>query len=166
MKGSTLTTRLAWCFAFVVVVAFAGPRPVGAQGKTVGAWDQSIALEAKNDLKGAERVLLDAYGATPQSYDVSLRLAWLSLRMREPNVAIERYRRARGMKDATPEATQGLASALTMGGFVAIDRGDMAAARGAFGEAVTLDPHLAKTLLVQRVVGPFAISNEVKVRLQ
>ncbi|MCE7893412.1 MAG: hypothetical protein DYH12_27530, partial [Sorangiineae bacterium PRO1] len=51
--------------------------PSDAQAEQrVGAWDRSVELERAGDLRGARALLLAAWGSAPESYEVSVRLAW------------------------------------------------------------------------------------------
>lgn len=106
----------------------------------VGAWDRSVELERAGDPRAARELLLSAWGPAPDSYEVSVRLAWLTLEMRRPHEAIALYRRARSLPGAGPEATRGLASALTRDGFDALEAGERGRARRNFEEALRLFP--------------------------
>ncbi|GMV13847.1 MAG: hypothetical protein AMXMBFR56_20710 [Polyangiaceae bacterium] len=115
--------------------------PSDAQAEQrVGAWDRSVELERAGDLRGARALLLAAWGSAPESYEVSVRLAWLTLELGRPSEAIPLYRRARALPGAGPEATRGLASALVRDGFAAVEAGDRALARRRFEEALRLLP--------------------------
>lgn len=115
--------------------------PTDAQAdQRVGAWDRSVELERAGDPRGARELLLAAWGPAPESYEVSVRLAWLTLELGRPNEAIALYRRARELPGAGPEATRGLASALVRAGFDAVEAGDRPLARRRFEEALELFP--------------------------
>jgi hypothetical protein len=119
-----------------------------------GPWDRSLALERAGRLDAARAVLEEAYGPAPESYEVAVRLAWLNLRQRRAAEAVRRYRAARALEGAGPEATQGLVSALTLAGYAALQRGERAAARAAFAEALALDPSAADARAGRRLAAP------------
>jgi len=108
--------------------------------RRAGAWDRSVKAEQANDLPRARAALADAYGEAPDSYEVALRLAWLSLRLKKGEAAATLYRLAARLDGAGPEATQGLADALTLTGFDAFARGDRATARARWLEALRVNP--------------------------
>ena len=128
--------------------------PAGQQQRAATAWDQSLAFEAGNDVRRAREVLVQAYGPRPDIYSVCVRLAWLSLRLREGDQAVGLYRHARELPGALPEATQGLRSALTMAGYDALDRGDLRGARRAWTEALTIDANDADARRGLDLLGP------------
>ena len=101
-------------------------------------WDSSVALEGRNAFAPARQVLINAYGEQSDFYDVSIRVAWLTLRLREGREAVAHYRRARAMPAGGAEATEGLAMALTLDGYQQLDRGDLPSARRDFDEALAL----------------------------
>ncbi|MBK8999784.1 MAG: hypothetical protein IPM35_29045 [Myxococcales bacterium] len=115
--------------------------PSDAQAEQrVGAWDRSLELERAGDARSARELLLTAWGPAPESYEVSVRLAWLTLELGRPSEAIPLYRRACTLPGAGPEATRGLASALVRDGFDALEAGDRSRARRRFEEALQLFP--------------------------
>jgi hypothetical protein len=120
----------------------------------LGPWDRSIAHERAGRLETARAVLEEAYGVAPGSYEVAVRLAWLTLRQRRVVEAISRYRAARALEGAGAEATQGLAAALTLHGYALLGRGERAAARAALTEAVALDPRAADARAGVRLAVP------------
>ncbi|MBW2525939.1 MAG: hypothetical protein JRI23_17280 [Deltaproteobacteria bacterium] len=105
-----------------------------------GAWDQSVALERSGQLEQARVLLLRGWGLESRSYEVTVRVAWLSLQLEDSGTAVVAYQRARGLAGAGAEATQGLASALTLRGWQHFDDGDRAAARGDWRQAIELQP--------------------------
>jgi len=121
-------------------------------------WDRSIALENANDLVQAKAVLLQAYGPDPPYYWVTLRLGWLSLRMRQADDALRFYRRAPTRPDAPAatnwDATVGLSMALTLAGYQALDRGDLPTARRSWQDALRLAPNSADARRGLDLVGP------------
>lgn len=138
MTTNRATVALALTFTLACSAGgFASPQD---PDRRAGAWDRSITAEGANDLRRAQAELVDAYGEAPDSYEVAVRLAWLSLRMKKTEAAALMYRRALRLDGAGPEAAQGLADALTLIGFGAFERGDRAAARGQFQEALRLNP--------------------------
>ena len=131
------------------------PPAVHAQAvKAAGAWDRSIALETSNELAKARSVLIEAYGQTPESYDVTLRLGWLSLKLKEADQAISYYIRASKMPDATADAKVGLASSMALAGYQALARGDVPSARARWLEALGADPTCADARAGLDLVGP------------
>ncbi len=123
----------------LLALAFALPTDEQASQR-IGAWDRSLALERAGDPGAARAVLLAGWGPEPDSYEVSVRLAWLTLEMGRPGDAIVLYRRARAAEGAGPEATRGLATALVRDGFDALEAGDRERARRRFEEALRLFP--------------------------
>ena len=106
----------------------------------VGAWDRSVALERSGDREGARDVLLRAWGRETESYEVTARIAWLSLGLEEWDEAIAAYERARGLRGAGQEATDGLVTALCAKGSSRLEARDFAGARAAWNRAVVLSP--------------------------
>lgn len=119
-----------------------------------GAWDRSVEREKAGDLAGAREVLLEAFGASPEGYEVTVRLAWLSLQMGDSDRAIGWYERAISLEGAGPEARQGLASAHEQRGFGRLDRADRAGARQDFGAALDIDPKREDARRGLDLVGP------------
>jgi tetratricopeptide (TPR) repeat protein len=122
--------------------------------RRAGAWDRSVKAEQANDLPRARAALADAYGEAPDSYEVALRLAWLSLRLKKGEAAATLYRLAARLDGAGPEATQGLADALTLTGFDAFARGDRATARARWLEALRVNPSCADAPRGLDLIGP------------
>ncbi len=114
--------------------------PAASEERRAGAWDRSVRLERRGDVAGARRILVQAYGARPETYEVTVRLAWLALRLHQAREAIDGYRRALELEGAGPEAAEGLRSALVLLGSQALARGDRAGARRSYGEALRLRP--------------------------
>lgn len=126
---------------FAAIALLASPLPTEREeALRAGAWDKSVALEARGDPHAARKLLLEAWGPNPDSYEVSVRLAWLTLVVNRPAEAIPLYRRARTLNGAGPEATRGLVSALTRDGFAALEAGERERARRRFAEAHALLP--------------------------
>ena len=146
MGGVALVTALA---------AGAGAQPAGdPQDLRAGAWDRSVQLEQQGNVEGARALLWQAWGATPEGYEVTVRLAWLSLQLGDSDPAIAGYARGKDLAGAGPEAQQGLASAHAQRGFTRLDRGDKAGAREDFGTALAIDPDHAEALRGLDVAGP------------
>jgi hypothetical protein len=130
----------------VLVVALSGVAPPGGAvdpstyDLRAGAWDRSVELERDGQVAEARVLLEQAYGAQPSGYEVTVRLAWLSLRLDDAERAVPLYRRARTLEGAGPEATEGLASALTLRGYQALSRGERSEARASFSDALALRP--------------------------
>jgi hypothetical protein len=104
-----------------------------------GAWDRSVQLEEEGKLLEARALLMQAWGPG-DSYEVTVRIAWLSLRMGQYGHAAVAYRTARTLPGAGPEATQGLSSALTGLGYGKLEDSSNDEARLQFKEALALDP--------------------------
>ncbi len=119
---------------------WAEPGAQGDEGARAGAWDRSHALEQSGKLDQARHLLMAGWGSEPDNYDVALRLAWLSLRARDYERAVELYRKARSLAGESPEAAKGLASALAGLGHLELERSENEAARAAFREALSIDP--------------------------
>ena len=103
--------------------------PTGQRVQQATPWDSSLTLEAGGHFAEARAVLIAAFGSHPAIYDVAVRLAWLSLEAGKGNEAVAGYRAAIALPGALTEATQGLATALVMAGYQALDRGDLPSAR-------------------------------------
>ena len=131
----------------------AGP-PGAPAARATSPWETSLSFEAANELEKARAALIDAYGPSPAIYSVTVRLAWLSLRMSRATEAIDLYARAQQLPGALPEATQGLALALTMEGYHQLDRGDIPAARRYLREALDSDPLSADASAGLALAGP------------
>lgn len=76
--------------------------------RRVGAWDRSVELERAGDVEGARDVLVAGWGMRPDSYEVSVRIAHLTLELGERPLAKELYARAARLDGAGPEAERGL----------------------------------------------------------
>lgn len=105
-----------------------------------GAWDRSVALEREGKLAEARTVMMRGWPTDGPSYDVAVRIAWLSLQLGDAELAIASYERARTKVGAGPEATQGLASALTLRGWQRKQAGERAAADEDWQRALAIDP--------------------------
>jgi hypothetical protein len=105
-----------------------------------GAWDRSVQLEREGRIEQARSLLLRAWGPSPESYDVTVRLGWLSLRLDQSEQACAYYRRARSMPGVGPEASQGLSTALAAMGHSKLENFDRGQAERLFQEAIVADP--------------------------
>ncbi|MBW2455455.1 MAG: hypothetical protein JRI68_13125 [Deltaproteobacteria bacterium] len=105
-----------------------------------GAWDGSVQLERTGRPLLARSLLTHAWGPQPSSYEVALRLGWLSLALGEGDQAAAAYDRARWLPGADYEAVLGLSSGLTMAGYDDYEAGDAAAARESWRNALYLNP--------------------------
>lgn len=128
-----------WLVAPLPLAAQAGPPERLPAVPAASAWEQSLALEARADLVNAKQLLIDAFGKSPATYDVSVRLAWLTLRQGKGAEAADLYRRARTLPGSLPEATTGLGLALTARGYSQLERGALGEARSSWSEALTID---------------------------
>lgn len=145
---------VALALALVLGSHAAGSAAAQDPDRRAGAWDRSVAAEQANDLPRARAELVAAYGETPDSYEVALRLAWLNLRQRKGQEAATMYRRATLLEGAGHEATLGLADALTVIGFDALARGDRAAARTQWLEALRVSPSNTDARRGLDLIGP------------
>lgn len=136
------------CVGLSLVMAIAAAE--SAQGATATAsrmklrntaWDRSVALEQRGRLSEARAALQDAWGLESDSYEVSVRLAWLTLRLGDASGAAALYERARGLEGAGPEATEGLILALLLAGDQCIADKDLDGARAAWRRVLKLDPN-------------------------
>lgn len=116
------------------------PSPEPVLALRAGAWDQSVRLEREGKLEEARDLLIRAWGPNPEGYEVTVRLAWLSLKMGDSERAVAWYQRARTLAGAGPEASRGLASAHTQRGYENLEAWDREAAREDFRHALALDP--------------------------
>ncbi len=142
----------------VLVLAFAAS-PALAQGPEAareGAWSNSVTLEQQGKLTEARDRLLRGWGTQPDSYEVALRLGWLSLLLEEADEAIAFYRRARGLPGAGEDARMGLASALALKGFEELEQADRSEARTAFAEALQLEPNHGEAGRGMALLGPLS----------
>jgi hypothetical protein len=99
-----------------------------------------LALERSGKIPEARELMLRAWGDRSESYEVTVRLAWLCLREGEAEQAIRFYQRARSLAGAGPEATEGLVSAWLLLGDQRLERGDVPGARAAWRRALEVDP--------------------------
>jgi tetratricopeptide (TPR) repeat protein len=123
--------------ASVQVAALSGAQP----SLRTTAWDRSIADEKRGRLSEARRALVDAWGEQPDGYEVSLRVAWLTLQLGDALRATVLYERARHLEGAGPDATQGLIAALLAAGDQSIADKDFEGARAAWRRALELEPN-------------------------
>ncbi len=139
-----MIARAALALVLLAPAAAAAPPRARADPYTydlrAGAWDCSVELERTGHLREARALLVRAWGREPAGYEVSVRLGWLSLKLGDGARAAREYRHARTLPGAGPEATQGLASALTLEGYDELEDGDRGAARGHWRAALALDP--------------------------
>jgi hypothetical protein len=76
--------------------------------RRTGAWDRSVALERAGDVEAARDVLVAGWGMRPESYEVSVRIAHLTLELGDRPLAKELYTRAARLEGAGSEAELGL----------------------------------------------------------
>lgn len=126
----------------------------GALDQRAGAWDRSVRLEKQGKLAQARAELLRAWGTSPEGYEVTVRLAWLSLRLGDSDKAIVWYGRARSLPGAGLESTRGLASAHTQRGFARLERHERHSARQDFRTALALDAAQADARRGLAITGP------------
>ena len=103
------------------------------------AWDRSLADEKQGRLSDARAALVAAWGEQPDSYEVSLRVAWLTLRLGDASRAVVLYERARHLEGAGPDATQGLIAALLAAGDACVADKDVEGARVNWRRVLELD---------------------------
>jgi len=137
MRAETLVVALVLASASVPAAAEVPPHVLELRR---GAWDTSVEREAAGDVSGARQVLLDAWGQHSDSYEVTVRIAWLSLLLEDEELAVAAYRRARALPGAGPEATEGFSSALTVRGLQRLEEGRRNEARLDFDEALRWSP--------------------------
>ena len=91
-----MSARL-WIWGALSLALTAAPLEAAADSADLRAtaWDRSVALEQEGKIDEARRLLLDAWGPTSESYEVTVRIAWLSLQLREAEAAVSAYSRAR-----------------------------------------------------------------------
>ena len=118
------------------------------------AWDASLTLEARGDVRGARQTLIDAFGADPAAYAPCVRIAWLTYRLGDAAEAVRHYRRARALPGALSEATYGLSLALVSAGYADLARGALGQARAEWTEALTIDASNEEALAGIAIVGP------------
>ncbi len=105
-----------------------------------GAWDESLRLEKSGRPAVARSLLTWAWGEQPTSYEVALRIGWLSLALTDGERAAAAYHQAGGLPGADLDAQVGLSSALTMTGYDDYADGDYTAARRQWRDALSLHP--------------------------
>ena len=139
-----MIARAALALVLLSSAAAAAPPRAPADQHTydlrAGAWDCSAELERAGHPREARELLVRAWGREPAGYEVSVRLAWLSLELGDAARAVREYRHARTLPGAGPEAAQGLASALTLEGYDELEDGDRGRAREHWRAALALDP--------------------------
>jgi tetratricopeptide (TPR) repeat protein len=106
------------------------------------SWQRSVALEREGDLRGAEAVLVAAWGKNPDNYYAQLRLAYLALLRQRANAAVARYQRARRFPEAEgdADAAAGYAAALALKGWRVADAGRTGEARVLWQKALAVNP--------------------------
>jgi len=133
------------------LTALSATSSVGAQSPDehwelrAGAWDRSVAAEQAGRVLEADQILERGWGAQSDSYEVSVRRAWLNLKLERYEQAAELYRHAIPLPGAGPEATQGLASSLAAKGDQHLADGNTEAAISAWKTAVQTDPSRSAT---------------------
>lgn len=121
--------------------AAADPLPTDQQLEDrAGAWDRSVEQERAGQVIESRQTLMRGWGLESSSYEVTVRLAWLSLQLEDAATAVYGYERARALAGAGPEATEGLADALTLRGWQAFEEGDRADAREDWRLALRYEP--------------------------
>jgi hypothetical protein len=131
VRARVRTVRAALAGIGVAVMVRSGAASGGDPEARQGAWDDSVRLEQSGDVAGARALLVRAWGPSPDSYEVTVRIAWLGLKAHDNEQAVAAYRRARALPGAGPEATEGLVSSL-------VALADQRAAEGRTGEAAAL----------------------------
>ncbi len=119
-----------------------------------GAWDRSVELERGGDVKGARDLLMRAWGPDSDSYEVTVRLAYLENKLGNTEASIALYRKARSMPGADRDASGGLALALTAQGYGRLNDGDRAGARSSFEEASSVDASATGVREGLAILGP------------
>jgi len=109
-----------------------------------GTWDRSIEAERAGQLAEAEEMLARGWGPEPESYEVTVRRAWLNLRMKKYEQAAALYRLSIPLPGAGPEARQGLASAVAGIGDTQAAEGNTDAAAATWRQALAIDPSRPK----------------------
>ena len=119
------------CLGALLWAGVARAETVEVSGAVEKPWDESVRLEQAGDLRGAEAVLVAAWGKRPENYYAQLRLAYLALRDRRGRTAVARYQRARRFPEAEgdADATAGYAAALALRGWQLADAGEPSLAR-------------------------------------
>jgi len=105
-------------------------------------WDRSVQLERDGDLRGAEAVLVAAWGKRPDNFYAQLRLAYLALIGKRANAAVARYKRARRFPEAEgdADALAGYAAALALKGWKLADAGRSSEAQDVWHKALAVQP--------------------------
>lgn len=150
----TMAAYLALGAGAVPGASASEPVTQGAPELRAGAWDRSVRLEKQGKLEQARAELLRAWGPAPEGYEVSVRLAWLSLRLGDSDNAIAWYGRARSLPGAGRESTRGLASAHTQRGFARLKSHQRQSARQDFRTAIALDAEQADARRGLAIAGP------------
>jgi hypothetical protein len=105
-------------------------------------WERSVQLEKDGDLRGAEAVMVAAWGRKPNNFYAQLRLAYLALLTKRANAAVARYARARRFPEgeADADATAGYAAALALKGWQLAEAGRLHEARARWQAALAVKP--------------------------
>jgi tetratricopeptide (TPR) repeat protein len=130
------------CLAVLLVASVARAETVNGMSAVEQPWDQSVQLERAGDLRGAEAVLVAAWGRKPNNFYAQLRLAYLALITKRANAAVARYKRARRFPEAEgdADAAAGYAAALALKGWQLADAGRPSEARACWGKALAVKP--------------------------
>jgi len=132
--------RLLGALASLLAVTTGAGAQTDPYALRAGAWDKSVQLERSGDFRGARDLLMQAWGTQSDSYEVTMRLAYLESRLGRIEEAIALYRRARAMPPAGADAADGLALALTAQAYSRMEEGDREGARERLEEAVAASP--------------------------
>jgi hypothetical protein len=130
------------CLALVLVAGTPPAAMVGLGHAVDQPWERSVQLEKDGDLRGAEAVLVAAWGKKPDNFYAQLRLAYLALVGKRANAAVARYARARRFPEgaADADATAGYAAALALKGWQLADAGRVGEARATWQKALAVEP--------------------------
>lgn len=108
-------------------------------------WDRSVQLESEGDLRGAEAVMVAAWGKRPDNFYAQLRLAYLALLAKRADAAVARYARARRFPEAPSDTDvdAGYAAALALKGWQLANTGRASEAKAYWQQALAIQPEQA-----------------------
>lgn len=130
------------CLALLLLPGVARAETASVASSVAKPWEQSVQLEKTGDLRGAEAVMVAAWGKKPDNFYAQLRLAYLALITKRANAAVARYARARTFPEAEgdADATAGYAAALALKGWKLAATGRSNEAREHWLAALAIKP--------------------------
>lgn len=134
--------RPLYCLALLLLSGVARAETTSVASSLEQPWERSVQLEKAGDLRGAEAIMVAAWGKKPNNFYAQLRLAYLALITKRANAAVARYARARRFPEAEgdADATAGYAAALALKGWQLAEVGRLHEARARWQAALAVEP--------------------------